>query len=100
MPWLKKKSYQGSTPMTVLSFTLSWSPHCCPQKQQCVLTYLSGSSPESTRASVAYARDGPNLWMVARSSPGMGSDGGMTGRLMDENSPYPRCPEVLLRSLG
>src|SRR5436305_11265691 len=30
--------------MTRLSFTLSWIPHCCPQKQQCVLTSRSGST--------------------------------------------------------
>ena len=28
----------------LLSLTLSWMPHCWPQKQQCVLTSRSGST--------------------------------------------------------
>src|SRR5215813_7580086 len=47
--------------MTSLSFTFSWMPHCCPQKQQCVLTSRSGSTEESTRWPVGYAFNGPNL---------------------------------------
>src|SRR5262245_16589070 len=61
MPRLKGKSSQGSKPITSLSFTLSWMPHCCPQKQQCVLTRRSGSTEVSTRKPVWYARSGPNV---------------------------------------
>src|SRR5262249_55613315 len=61
MPLLKGKSSHGSKPMTSLSFTLSWMPHCCPQKQQCVLTSRSGSIDESMRWPVGYAFSGPNL---------------------------------------
>src|SRR5215510_5788878 len=61
MPLLKGKSSHGSKPMTSLSFTFSWMPHCCPQKQQCVLTSRSGSTEESARWPVGYAFNGPNL---------------------------------------
>src|SRR5215472_12662188 len=61
MPLLKGKSSHGSKPMTSLSFTFSWIPHCCPQKQQCVLTSRSGSTEESARWPVGYAFNGPNL---------------------------------------
>jgi hypothetical protein len=43
LPLLKGKSSHGSKPTTWLSFTLSWMPHCCPQKQQCVFTRRSAS---------------------------------------------------------
>src|SRR5262245_38285036 len=61
MPLLKGKSSHGSKPMTSFSFTFSWMPHCCPQKQQCVLTSRSGSTEESARWPVGYAFNGPNL---------------------------------------
>src|SRR5262245_39971574 len=61
MPLLKGKSSHGSKPITSLSFTFSCMPHCCPQKQQCVLTSRSGSTEESTRWPVGYAFNGPNL---------------------------------------
>jgi hypothetical protein len=35
--------------MTSLSRTLSWIPHCCPQKQQCVFTNRSGSTLVESR---------------------------------------------------
>src|SRR5262249_23740668 len=60
MPLLKGKSSHGSKPMTWLSFTFSWMPHCCPQKQQCVFTSRSGSTEASTRWPVGYDRSGPN----------------------------------------
>src|SRR5581483_9642499 len=41
MPLLKGKSSHGSNPMIMFSRTLSWMPHCWPQKQQCVFTSLS-----------------------------------------------------------
>ena len=41
LPSLNGNSYHGSNPTTVLSWTLSLIPHCCPQKQQCVFTTLS-----------------------------------------------------------
>ena len=37
------KILPGSNPITYLSLTFSWIPHCCPQKQQCVRTSRSGS---------------------------------------------------------
>src|SRR6266536_6118593 len=44
MPRLKGNSSQGSKPTTWLLRTLSWMPHCWPQKQQWVLTSFSGAS--------------------------------------------------------
>ena len=52
MPWLNGKSSHGSKPIRQLSLTLSWMPHCWPQKQQCVFTYLPGSTPVSSRVPV------------------------------------------------
>jgi hypothetical protein len=52
MPLLKGNSSHGSKPTTSLSFTLSWMPHCWPQKQQWVFTSLSGSTAASTRGPV------------------------------------------------
>src|SRR5919108_4791748 len=43
MPRFTGNSSQGSKPITALSLTLSWIPHCTPQKQQCVLTRRSAS---------------------------------------------------------
>src|SRR5262245_51986677 len=61
MPLLNGKSSHGSKPMTSLPFTFNWMPHCCPQKQQWVLTSLSGSTEASTRWPPWYARCGPNF---------------------------------------
>src|SRR5688500_13483501 len=54
--------------MTWLSRTLSWMPHCWPQKQQCVLTRRSGSSAVVPR--VPTDRCGPNARVISRSSTG------------------------------
>src|SRR6186713_1076755 len=70
MPRLNGKSSQGSKPMTSLSRTLSWMPHCCPQKQQCVFTRRSGSTLVEARAAVVPDKWGPNRPMIARSSAG------------------------------
>ena len=43
-------------------------PHCCPQKQQCVLTRRSGSSPTSSRGSPRGA--GQNACVMARGVDG------------------------------
>src|SRR6516225_7646585 len=64
MPWLKGNSSQGSKPMTWLFFTLSWMPHCWPQKQQWVLTKRSGSADVSSLSPPEYPRCGPNCAMV------------------------------------
>src|SRR6187399_24544 len=61
IPLLKGKSVHGSKPITVFPFTLSWMPHCWPQKQQCVLTRRSGSTDVSSRSPDWYARNGPNF---------------------------------------
>ena len=47
LPSLNGNSYHGSKPTTALSRTFSLMPHCCPQKQQWVLTTRSTSSPAS-----------------------------------------------------
>src|SRR5262249_50148641 len=88
MPWLNGKSSHGSKPMTSLSLTLSWMPHCWPQKQQWVFTSRSGSTDESIRRPVGYDFSGPNL---ARSS-------GVKGGSAAIRSPFP-CggPELPLR---
>ena len=51
--------------MTSLSFTLSWMPHCWPQKQQCVLTSRSGSAEVDSRSPDMTARCGPNRSIVS-----------------------------------
>src|SRR5262245_43984409 len=61
MPWLNGKSNHGSNPTTWFPFTLSWMPHCWPQKQQCVLLRRSGSTDVSSRSPDWYARSGPNF---------------------------------------
>src|SRR5262249_51947842 len=61
MPLLNGKSSHGSKPMTLLSLTFNWMPHCWPQKQQCVCTSRSGSIAESIRWPVGYDRSGPNF---------------------------------------
>src|SRR5262245_24019627 len=68
MPWLNGNSIHGSKPITWLSLTLSWMPHCWPQKQQCVCTTRSGSTLLARRAPSEYARCGPNWWMIWRGS--------------------------------
>src|SRR4051812_9976409 len=68
IPRLKGKSSQGSNPITSLPFTFSWTPHCCPQKQQCVFTSRSGSSLELSRTFPD--RWGPKAWVILRSSTG------------------------------
>src|SRR5262245_4397721 len=45
-------------------------PHCCPQKQQCVLTRRSGSTEVESRTPVIDERCGPNRSMMCRSSTG------------------------------
>ena len=60
--WLNGNSSQGSNPITWLSRTLSWMPHCWPQKQQCVFTSRSGGSPRllaASRPAACSSRCGP-----------------------------------------
>ena len=45
MPRLNGNSSHGSKPITWLSRTLSWMPHCWPQKQQWVFTSFSAGWP-------------------------------------------------------
>src|SRR6266545_6935223 len=45
-------------------------PHCCPQKQQCVLTSRSGSMLVDRRAPDMLDRCGPNCAVIRRSSTG------------------------------
>src|SRR6187200_885932 len=71
MPLLKGKSSHGSKPMTWLSFTLNWMPHCWPQKQQCVFTSRSGSALVDRRAPVGADRCGPYRSMMRSSSTGI-----------------------------
>src|SRR6516164_2740012 len=80
MPLLKGKSSHGSKPMTSLPFTFSWMPHCCPQKQQCVLTSRSGSTHESARWPVGYALNGPNLASSSGVRAGSAAIGSSLGR--------------------
>src|SRR6476646_10131217 len=70
MPRLNGKSSHGSKPITSLLRTLSWIPHCCPQKQQCVLTSRSGSTEVDSRAPVIDDRCGPKRSVIDRSSQG------------------------------
>src|SRR5256885_15894040 len=57
--------------MTRLSLTLRLIPHCWPQKQQCVGTTLSGSTPLSARIPSMRLRCGPHA--LARASSDLGS---------------------------
>src|SRR3954447_7293614 len=57
--------------MTRLSLTLRLIPHCWPQKQQCVGTTLSGSTPVSARIPSMRLRCGPHA--LARASSDLGS---------------------------
>src|SRR6185312_2023638 len=69
MPRLKGNSSHGSKPMTSLWRTLSWMPHCWPQKQQWVLTSFSGSSLVVPRTLAE--RCGPKARMISSSSTGI-----------------------------
>src|SRR5437762_6694204 len=80
MPRFTGNSSQGSKPMTALSLTLSWMPHCCPQKQQCVLTRRSGSTELSTRWPVGYAFSGPNFASSSADRGGSVAIGSSFGR--------------------
>src|SRR5215475_1346567 len=51
--------------MTWLSFTSSLMPHCWPQKQQCVSTILSGTTPGSSRTPVDLERCGPKCRVMS-----------------------------------
>src|SRR5262249_33939931 len=83
MPRLNGKSSQGSKPITSLSRTFSCTPHCWPQKQQCVFTRRSGSALVDRRMPAITERCGPNRSMifsgsagiVATMSPGRGGGG-------------------------
>src|SRR5262245_27153594 len=95
MPWLNGKSNHGSNPTTWFPFTLSWMPHCWPQKQQWVLTSRSGSRAVSSRCPVWYDRSGPNLCSssgVAGASVAMRADlarFGVPGRVLREGEHLP-----------
>src|SRR5262245_30846376 len=71
MPRLNGNSSHGSKPMTSLSRTFSWMPHCWPQKQQCVLTSRSGSVLVESRTLSTTERCGPNRSMIFSESTGM-----------------------------
>src|SRR5437773_2807524 len=71
MPRLSGNSRHGSNPMTWLSRTFNWIPHCWPQKQQCVFTSRSGSVLVDRRMPVMADRCGPNRSVILRSSTGM-----------------------------
>ena len=71
MPRLNGNSSHGSKPITSLSRTLSWMPHCWPQKQQCVLTRRSGSTLVDSRTPVIADRCGPKRSVICRSSTGI-----------------------------
>src|SRR4029079_11992893 len=70
MPRLKGNSSQGSKPITWLSRTFNCTPHCCPQKQQWVLTSCSGSALVDSRTPVIPERCGPSRSMIFSSSTG------------------------------
>src|SRR5262245_18943236 len=71
IPRLNGNSSHGSKPITVLSRTFSCTPHCWPQKQQCVLTSRSGSALVDSRRPVAADRCGPKRSMIFSSSTGI-----------------------------
>src|SRR4051812_41274825 len=70
MPLLTGKSSQGSKPTTWFCFTLSWMPHWSPQKQQWVLTSLSGSPAAPQPPDGSAAACGPYRSMSASSGSG------------------------------
>src|SRR4051794_40892660 len=97
MPLLNGKSSHGSKPITSLSFTLSWMPHCCPQKQQCVFTRRSGSTDESTRRPVGYDRSGPNVASRSGLRGGSAAIGASLRGPPGDGAPRGRCgPQVSL----
>src|SRR3954465_11592770 len=51
-------------------------PHCCPQKQQCVLTSRSGSTLVDRRIPVIAERCGPKRSMMRRGSAGISATNG------------------------
>src|SRR6476661_5388348 len=71
MPRLNGNSSHGSKPITSLSRTFSCTPHCWPQKQQCVLTSRSGSALVDSRRPAISERCGPNCSMIFSGSTGM-----------------------------
>src|SRR6266545_5578515 len=80
MPRLKGNSSHGSNPMTWLSRTLSWMPHCCPQKQQWVLTRRSAGCSDSSSQPPGGTWDGWGPYCAASAS---GDRGGLaTGFLL------------------
>src|SRR5262249_41093855 len=54
-----------------LSRTFSCTPHCWPQKQQCVLTSRSGSALVERRTPAMADRCGPNRSMIFSGSTGI-----------------------------
>ena len=66
----------GSNPMTLLCLTLSWMPHCTPQKQQCVFTSLSGSLTSVQSGGIARLSVGPYLSLIHIWSPRVRTTGG------------------------
>src|SRR5476651_2528212 len=71
MPLFTGKSSQGSKPTTWFSFTLSWIPHCTPQKQQWVLTSLSGSAAAIQPPAGCDTACGPYRSISASRDPGV-----------------------------
>lgn len=65
-----EKSSHGTKPITWLSRTLSWMPHCCPQKQQWAFTSRSGSTLVDRCRPVMFETCGPNRSMILSSSAG------------------------------
>src|SRR5436190_6876819 len=91
MPRLTGKSSQGSKPTTWLSLTLSWMPHCTPQKQQWVFTSLSASPAAPQPPAGVSLRCGP-YWAISASS--------VTGILATACSRIAKERLPLLPSLG
>src|SRR6185436_1893684 len=76
MPRLNGKSSHGSNPMTSLSRTFSWMPHCWPQKQQCVFTRASGG----WRAFSSYPPGGASLRCGPHRSMSTSGDAGRSAK--------------------
>src|SRR6516225_865309 len=70
IPRLNGNSSHGSKPLTSLSRTFNCTPHCCPQKQQCVFTNRSGSVLVESRKPVIVDRCGPYASMIFSGSAG------------------------------
>src|SRR5262245_23558837 len=71
IPRLNGNSSHGSKPITVLSRTFNCTPHCWPQKQQCVFTSRSGSALVESHRPAAGDRCGPKRSMMCSSSVGI-----------------------------